>query len=43
MMHDDGGWNWGFGFGHWALGILFWLIVILLLAALVKYVFGGRN
>lgn len=43
MMHDGGGWQWGFGFGHWTLGILFWLVIILLIAALIKYVFGSRK
>ena len=43
MMHDGGDWHWGFGFGHWGFGILFWLIVILLIAALVKYVFGSKK
>lgn len=41
MMHDGGGWQWGFG--HWALGILFWLVVVLLIVALAKYVFVGRK
>jgi hypothetical protein len=39
MMHDSNGWHWLL-FGHWAFGILFWLIVILLIAALVKYLYG---
>ena len=33
-MHNGfGDMHWGFGFGHWGFGIL----VILLLAALIKY------
>lgn len=43
MMHDGGGWHWGFGFGHWALGILFWVVIILAVAGLLKYLFGGRT
>lgn len=39
MMHDmDGaGWHWGFGFGHWFFGIVFWVVIILLILALIKY------
>jgi hypothetical protein len=33
----DSGWHWGFGFGHWFLGIVFWVVIILLILALVKY------
>ena len=41
MMHDGGGWHWGFGFGHWSLGILFWILIILAVAGLLKYLFSG--
>jgi len=41
MMHDMNGW--GFGFGHWMLGAVSWLMVILLSAALLKYLFGTRK
>jgi len=43
MMHDSGDWHWGFDFGHWTLGMLFWLLVVLALVALVKYLFTGKN
>lgn len=44
MMHDyAGGWQWGMGFGHWALGLLFWVAVILVIAALFKYLFFGSK
>ncbi len=36
-MWYDGMTGWGMGFG-W-MGILFWLVVILAVAALVKYLF----
>lgn len=42
MMHDMGDWHWGFGFGHWVFGIAFWAIVILAVAALVKYLFRSK-
>lgn len=42
MMHDMGDWHWGFGFGHWAFGIAFWAIVVLAVAALVKYLFRSK-
>ena len=31
--------GWGMGLG--GMGILFWVLLILVLAALVKYLFGG--
>jgi hypothetical protein len=37
MSGEMGSWNWGFGFGHWIFGILFWLALILVVAATVKY------
>ena len=43
-MHHDGFMGWGMGFG-WG-GILFWIILILVIAALAKYLFskpGGRG
>lgn len=43
MMHDGSQWHGGFGFGHWAVGLLFWLVVILLIAALLKYIFTRRK
>ena len=39
MWHDGmNGWGWGMGFG-W-MGILFWIVLILGVAALIKYLFG---
>ncbi len=38
MMHDMSDWHWGFGFGHWALGILFWTVIVLAIVALIRYV-----
>lgn len=37
-MWNDGmnGWGWGMG----GMGVLFWLVLILALAALIKYLFG---
>lgn len=40
MMHDMNGWS--FEFGHWVLGAVSWLVVILLIVALLKYLFGTR-
>lgn len=34
------GWHWGFG--HWVFGLLFWAVIILLIAALVKYLSGKK-
>lgn len=43
-MHSEGGnWHWGFGFGHWGFGILFWIIVIVLIAAIAKYFFSHNE
>ena len=33
--------GWGMGFG--GMGLFYWLILILLVAALVKYLLGGRS
>lgn len=44
MMYGGDGGFMGMGFGHWALGLLFWVVVILVIAALVKYLFfGGKG
>lgn len=44
MMHDTGdGWHWGFGFGHWFFGLVFWLLVILMIAGLLKYLFTRKG
>lgn len=36
---DMGNWGWGMGW----MGILFWLVLILVIAALAKYLFGGSG
>jgi len=40
MMHENMG---GWGFGHWGVSLLFWLVVILAIVALVKYLSGTRK
>lgn len=36
-MHDMGGWHFGgFGFGHWFVGILIWIVVFALVFAVFK-------
>lgn len=43
-MYHDGYMSWGMGFS-W-MGILFWIVLILAVAALAKYLFGkpgGRD
>ena len=38
MMNGEiGGWHWGFGFGHWVFGVLFSAVVIVVVAAVAKY------
>lgn len=40
MMHEDGFYGMGgWGFGHGLIGLLFWVFVILVIAALIKYLF----
>lgn len=34
-----GGWGWGMGW----MGIVFWLVLILAVAAFIKYIFGGKS
>jgi len=43
MMHDSGGWHWGFGVGHWSLSTLIWVLTVLAVVALVKYMSGGKK
>lgn len=43
MMYGDGDWHWGLGHGHWGMGVLFWIVIILVIAALLKYLFSGRR
>jgi hypothetical protein len=33
-MHD--GSHWGFGFGHWGLGVLFWIGVIVVIVLVIR-------
>jgi hypothetical protein len=43
MMHDQGtGWMWGFGLGHSLIWILILALLVLGLAAVIKYLFTGR-
>lgn len=42
MMHDSGDMGWGFGMGHGVFGLLAWIVLILAIAALIKYLFS-RN
>lgn len=40
-MHDGTSmWQWGFGFGHWGVGILLWTLVILGIVVLAKSLLG---
>ncbi len=42
MMNGDwSNWHWGFGFGHWIFGVLFWSLIILAVIFLARS-FGGR-
>ncbi|HEY5602520.1 MAG TPA: SHOCT domain-containing protein [Gammaproteobacteria bacterium] len=40
MFHDMGEWGWGMGFG-WFFMLLFWALVILGIAAIVKWLSGS--
>jgi len=42
-MHNMEGWHWGFGFGHWFFGILFWGVILLVLLFLAKNLFGEKR
>jgi hypothetical protein len=43
MMNDQGtGWMWGFGVGHWIVWILILALLLLGVAALIKYLFSGK-
>ena len=39
MMGDWGAWGWGMGFG-WIFMILFWILVVLGIVALAKWLFS---
>lgn len=44
MMHGaEDSWHWGLGFGHFGLGLFFWIVLILLIAAMLKYLFGKKK
>ena len=45
MGWHDGtmGWGWGWGGGMFGMGILFWVVLILVIAALVKYLFFSNT
>jgi putative membrane protein len=39
-------WNWGFGWGHWVFGILFWVVILLVIVGLFRGLsgnIGGRG
>ena len=38
MNHHDRGFftHWGFGFGHWTLGILFWAVILIVVVLGIK-------
>lgn len=40
-MNWSGDWHWGFGFGHWIFGVLFWLVIIVVLIAVVRGLSGA--
>lgn len=41
MWHDGmNGWGWGWGMGFGWMGILSWIVLILAVAALIKYLFA---
>lgn len=43
MMHEQGtGWMWGFGLGHALIWILILALIVLGLAALIKYLLSDR-
>ena len=42
MMWGDYGWGWGMGFGMISV-VLFWVLVILGIVVLVKWVSGGSS
>ncbi len=42
-MHDSEGMLSWFGFGHWGIGLLFWVVVIVLVATLIKNLTGNSN
>ncbi|WP_455220434.1 hypothetical protein [Kaarinaea lacus] len=35
-MHNMGDWHWGFGLGHWFVGVLIWIAVFALVLFLFK-------
>ena len=43
MMHEQGtGWMWGFGLGHSLIWILILALLVLGLAAVIKYLFCDK-
>ena len=44
VMHDSSFFShWGFSFGHWSVGILLWIAVIILVVVLAKAVIQKNN
>lgn len=42
-MHGEAGFHWGFGLGHWSIGILIWISIIVLIVWLIKAILGGKG
>ncbi len=42
-MHGEDGFHWGFGFGHWSIGLLIWIILIALIIWLIKTYFDDKR
>ncbi|MFO7604326.1 MAG: hypothetical protein R6X06_11010 [Gammaproteobacteria bacterium] len=42
MMHSDSGFHGIFGFGHWAVGLLFWVVLIVLIVWVIKMIFRDK-
>jgi hypothetical protein len=43
MGWHDGAMGWSWGGGMFGIGILFWIVLILAIAALIKYLFSGSR
>ena len=42
-MHGDQGFHWGFGLGHWSIGLLIWISIIVLIVLLLKMLFDKKE
>ena len=43
MYHDMMNWHWGFGWGHWGLGVIFWVIILGLVGIGLKSSFTDKS